>query len=225
MADPDLDRLTRFVDPVAGDVLDVGCGAGALVRALQRHGARAVGIEISADQLAHARDADDGHGARYLVGRAEALPFADASLDLVVYDRSLHHVPIPRMGTALDEAARVLRPGGRVYVAEPVAAGDLYALVKLVDDEDAVRAAARDALAAADARGLRTIATADDELAVRLADVDALRTRIVAVDPVRAAAFDARRAELERAFRTLGEPDGAGRRFGQTIHVVVLAPS
>jgi SAM-dependent methyltransferase len=212
----------RHVDLAESDVLDVGCGHGGLVRELTALGARVTGMEISDQQLAAARAADDGAGARYLVGRAESIPLPDGSFDLVVFRASLHHVPIEQMLTALREARRVLRPGGHVYAAEPLASGDFYALVSIVDNEDEVRDAAQRALDHADAAGLAHVAAEDYEVEALVGGLDALRRRMVAVDPARAAAFDAHRDELERRFAKFGEPSGEGRRFTEIMRAVVL---
>ncbi len=216
----DAEIIGRQTDLAQRDVVDVGCGNGALVRELTGLGARVVGIEISDEKLVAARAADDGD-ARYLVGRAEQLPLDDASTDLVVFRASLHHVPIDRIGEALAEAARVLRPGGLVYAAEPLADGDFYALVSIVDNEDDVRDAAQRALAQPPA-GLRQVAVEQYELSMPLAGLESLRRRMVAVDPSRAAAFETHRDELQRRYEDLGEPDGEARRFSEVIRVVVL---
>ncbi|HTC71681.1 MAG TPA: class I SAM-dependent methyltransferase, partial [Solirubrobacteraceae bacterium] len=70
----DLGMLERLVPPSGKDVVDVGCGPGALVRALSERGARVTGVEISESQMAEAIERDEGRGARFLVGRAERLP-------------------------------------------------------------------------------------------------------------------------------------------------------
>ena len=104
----------RVLGDVAGrDVLEVGCGAAQCARWLRTQGARAVGLDLAERQLRHARRIDDETGVRVpaVAGTATALPFADASFDVVfsavgalqfVYDA----------GLAVAEAARVLRPGG-----------------------------------------------------------------------------------------------------------------
>lgn len=208
----DFEMLERLVPPSGRDVVDVGCGGGALVRALSDRGARAIGIEISESQMAGAVEQDDGRGARYLVGRAERLPLDDASADVVVFMRSLHHVPVAELGAALREARRVIRPGGAVYVAEPLAEGDFFELTRIVDDETEVRAAAQAALAEAARAGLERAISVDYVVRLCLTGLPAVRARVVAADPTRAVRFDERSAELSAGFERLGE---AGERPGE----------
>jgi ubiquinone/menaquinone biosynthesis C-methylase UbiE len=222
MPTTDIDVLRRHAELAGRDVLDVGCGQGRLVRELTALGARLTGMEISEEQLTAARAADDGAGARYLVGRAESIPLADGSFDLVVFRASLHHVPIAQMLPALREARRVLRPGGHVYAAEPLASGDFYALVSIVDNEDEVRDAAQRALEQAETIGLTHVATEEYELEALVGGLDTLRRRMVAVDPGRGERFDAHRDELTRRFAQLGEPSGDGRRFTEIMRAVLL---
>jgi SAM-dependent methyltransferase len=223
----DLAMLERLVTPAGHDVLDIGCGGGALVRDLTDRGARMVGVEISQAQLAPAVARDRGRGARYLVGRAEKLPLPESSVDVAVFMRTLHHVAPANLTRALIEARRVLRSGGAVYVAEPLAQGDYFALTSLVEDELHVRAAAQRALAQAAHAGLDRVRTVDYDVRVCIADLAALRARIVSVDPQRADVFDARAAELAEAFARLGETgDQPGERcFRQPMRADVLRPA
>ncbi len=225
MPTTDIDVLRRHAELADRDVLDVGCGQGRLVREMTALGARVTGMEISDEQLAAARAADTGpasSGSKYVVGRAEAIPLADESFDLVVFRASLHHVPVAQMLPALSEARRVLRPGGHVYAAEPLTSGDFYALVSIVDNEDEVRDAAQRALEHADAAGLTHVATEEYELETVAGSLDTLRRRMLSVDPARAQSFDAHRDELERRFAGLGEPHDDGRRFTEVMRAVVL---
>ena len=91
------------------------------------------------------------------MGRAEALPLADGSADAVIFMRSLHHVTPAEHPAALAEARRVLRPRGRLYVAEPLAEGDLYALTRMVENEDDERAAAQATIATAARAGFAPV--------------------------------------------------------------------
>ena len=208
----DLDVLERLVGPSGKDVVDIGCGGGALVRALTAGGATVTGVEISEQQLAPALANDGGSGARYLIGRAQELPLKDGSVDAAVFMRTLHHVPPDSMLTALQEAKRVLRPGGVVFVAEPLAEGEFWELTSLVEDERAVRAAAQESLAQASAAGLDRETTVEYDARLCLTGLEALRDRVVSVDPARADVFDARRAELAERFERLGT---AGQRPGE----------
>ncbi len=223
----DLAMLERLVPPAGKDVVDVGCGGGALVRALTDLGARVTGVEISQSQLATAIEQDDGRGARYLVGRAERLPLDDSSVDLAVFMRSFHHVPAADLDAALAEARRVIRPGGAVYVAEPLADGNFFELTRLVDDETEVRGAAQAALARASHAGLRRETTVDYDAPLTIAGLPGLRARVVAADPRRAARFDELGAELAEGLERLGAPGErpGERRFLHPMRADVLTPA
>jgi SAM-dependent methyltransferase len=87
--------------------LEVGCGEGRVARDLGRRGHRVVALDASPSLVASAAAAHpDG---RYLVADAAALPFPNASFDLVVAYNSL--MDVDDMPTAVAEAARVLQPG------------------------------------------------------------------------------------------------------------------
>jgi SAM-dependent methyltransferase len=210
----DLQVLQRLVPLDGKDVLDVGCGGGALVRELVARGARAVGLEISEQQLGQARARGIG---RFVVGRAEDLPLENGSLDAVLFMRSLHHVPQAAMVPALADARRVLRPGGLVFVAEPLAEGDYFELVRIVDDETDVRAAAQRALADCAQADLERMQTLEYEVGAVSTGIDTLRKRIVDVDPERARVFDAREDDLTEAFARLGDECEGGRWFTQPM--------
>ena len=100
---------------VAGrDVLEVGCGAGQCARWLALRGARVVGLDLSAAQLAHSRrlDAEAGTSVRVLQADATRLPFADSSFDVAC--SAYGAVPfVSDSAAVMREVARVLRPGGR----------------------------------------------------------------------------------------------------------------
>ncbi|MEM6945468.1 MAG: bifunctional 2-polyprenyl-6-hydroxyphenol methylase/3-demethylubiquinol 3-O-methyltransferase UbiG [Pseudomonadota bacterium] len=103
----------RRLGQVCGkDVLDLGCAGGFLSEALARQRANVTGIDPADDAIEAAKAHADAEGLkiRYDVGTGEALPYADASFDVVVCVDVLEHVEsVPRV---LDEVARVLRPGG-----------------------------------------------------------------------------------------------------------------
>ncbi len=96
------------------DVLEVGCGAGQWSVALAGIGARATGLDLSAAQLAYARERARTAGAsvRLVLADAERVPLRDASFDIVFADHGAFSFCDP--DRSIPEAARLLRPGGRL---------------------------------------------------------------------------------------------------------------
>jgi ubiquinone/menaquinone biosynthesis C-methylase UbiE len=147
-------------------------------------------------EVERARAADpDG---RYVQAGGEALPFEDASADVAILMRSLHHIPYP--DAALRELRRVVRDA--VYVAEPLPHGEYFELMRIVDDETEVLARAQAALARAP--GFERVHSVQYEVAMTIEDFETVRERVLAADPDRAEHFAAVEDELRAAF-TPGE--------------------
>lgn len=105
-----------FPADLAGiDAVELGCGTGYVSSWLARRGARPVGIDNSEGQLATARRLQAEHSVAFPLhhGNAEATPFADESFDLAIseYGASIWCDPY----RWIPEAARLLRPGGRLH--------------------------------------------------------------------------------------------------------------
>jgi ubiquinone/menaquinone biosynthesis C-methylase UbiE/DNA-binding transcriptional ArsR family regulator len=94
---------------------DLGCGTGALLSTLAQSVARVIGVDASDEMLAAARlrSTDNVELRR---GSLEALPIDDATLDAATMMLVLHHLPAPAV--AIAEAARVLKPGGRLLIVD-----------------------------------------------------------------------------------------------------------
>lgn len=96
------------------DAIELGCGTAYVSSWLARRGARVVGIDNSAEQLATARRLQQKHGLDFplLHGNAETVPYPDASFDFAIseYGACLWADPL----RWVPEAARLLRPGGRL---------------------------------------------------------------------------------------------------------------
>lgn len=123
----------------SGAALDVGCGEGKFTRSLTGIFSKVAGIDVKQKVIDRARvaAAAEGKDVEFAVADGQAMPFPDSSFDTVAISNSLHHIPDP--GKGLAEAARVLKPGGVLYVMEPVASGHYHEATKAVNDETLVR--------------------------------------------------------------------------------------
>ena len=102
--------------PAAGSVtLDVACGAGKLAARIAANGGQAWGLEPSAEMLELSGFVVPPGGVALVRGIAETLPFSDDSFDSVLCQGALDHFAEP--AAFMREAARIVKPGGRVVVA------------------------------------------------------------------------------------------------------------
>jgi ubiquinone/menaquinone biosynthesis C-methylase UbiE len=99
------------------DVVDVGCGAGTQSRLWAEMGHRVHGLDVNEPlvSIAIRRAAESGLEIAFDVGSATELPYADASMDVALLPELLEHVA--NWQGCLDEAIRVLRPGGLLYLS------------------------------------------------------------------------------------------------------------
>ncbi|GAA4989412.1 class I SAM-dependent methyltransferase [Kitasatospora paranensis] len=116
-------RLAELSGARPGDhALDVGCGTGYLTRfmaAAVTPAGTVRGIDPSPDVLAHARRLSGRHPhCTYADGVAERLDAPDDTYDVVVSSLMIHHLPPDVRGRAVAEMLRVLRPGGRLLIAD-----------------------------------------------------------------------------------------------------------
>jgi ubiquinone/menaquinone biosynthesis C-methylase UbiE len=114
-------RLVALAEVTADDeVLDVGCGPGYLtsLAAQAAPAGRAVGVDVSEPMIEEARRKRASANCSFVVGKAEALDLPDASFDVVLSSLAVHHIPEDARARAFAEMFRVLRPGGRVLIAD-----------------------------------------------------------------------------------------------------------
>ncbi len=113
--------ILNLCGPLAGKiVLDVGCGDGTLASEFHRRGASfVIGCDPDPRMIAKAASraaTESGGGTRYMLARAEELPFHDRSFDLASTVTVLSFVE--QRARAIGELARILKPGGRLVIGE-----------------------------------------------------------------------------------------------------------
>jgi SAM-dependent methyltransferase len=115
---PSAEEFMRRLQPRRHErVLDVACGTGNLAILAARAGCTTTGVDIASNLLAQARAraAQEGLAIEYVEGDAEALPYPDASFDLVVSMYGIMFAPQPHV--VARELLRVTKPGGRIALA------------------------------------------------------------------------------------------------------------
>jgi SAM-dependent methyltransferase len=127
-----LTGIPEFIGDLRGrDVLEVGCGLGALSTLLARSGARVHAFDLSPRSIEVARRRAEMHGVgdavELTIAAGEAMPYADESFDVVVGKGVLHHLDVD---LAAPELHRVLRPGGRAAFTEPLGTNPVIAFAR-----------------------------------------------------------------------------------------------
>lgn len=118
-------------------VLEIGCGNGGKSIALADACADLTAIDPNKNAVASAQRNCTAPNLTYMVGRAEELHFSGDSFDIVIFSLSLHHVPINKMANAINEAARVCRPSGKIIFLEPTFVGTFFDAVLWFGASDA----------------------------------------------------------------------------------------
>lgn len=140
--------ISKLIDVTGMSLIDAGCGAMQVSRMLAEMGANVLAIDPDSVQAEKNRTSgltDSISGLTFQEAGAEKLPAGDQTIDGVFFSYSLHHIPATIYPDVFDEVFRVLKPGGFLYVIEPIGC-PLNEVMKLFHDEDAERAAAQAAL-------------------------------------------------------------------------------
>lgn len=229
-AAPDCDRFTPEIEVIAerlpldgARVLELGCGAAAMTRALAERFAVTEIVATEVDAVQHAKNLAAGALERitFRSGGAERVDAPDASFDAVLMFKSLHHVPGELLDAALAEIARVLRPGGLAWLSEPVYAGAFNEVMRLFHDEREVRAAAFAAVQRAVASGtLELVEQLFFEVPNRFRDFAEFETRMLQATHTEHRLDDALYARVRDAFCAHLGADGA--HFRQPMRVDLL---
>lgn len=125
-------------------ILELGCGSAEITRNIATSGNERKITALEVDEIAYEKNLQitDLPNVSFSLAGAQEIPLDDESVDVVFMFKSLHHVPLELMSASMSEIRRVLRPGGLLYVSEPVFAGDFNEILRMFHDEQAVRIAA-----------------------------------------------------------------------------------
>ena len=136
--------LHRMLQFDVARVLELGCGAAEKTQYIAEQTGVVEVVAAEVDVVQHKKNLESTSLDRITFKSygAENIQECDASFDIVLMFKSLHHVPIEEMDSALREIHRVLKPGGCAYISEPVFAGAFNDVMRVFHDEEFVRLSA-----------------------------------------------------------------------------------
>ena len=111
------EALLRLMPPMV--IADLGAGEGAFSLLLAQRAAKVIAVDNSARMIEVGREQAQRQGVKnleYRLGDMEEVPIEDTSVDLVFFSQSLHHALHPQR--AVEEAWRILKPGGRIAILD-----------------------------------------------------------------------------------------------------------
>lgn len=209
---PEIEILTAALPLAGARVLELGCGRADQTRRIAQTFPDCQVLALEVDEIQHALNLRiaDLPNVRFGLAGAQDIPAEDDSFDIVLMFKSLHHVPGELLAPALREIRRVLRPGGLLYVSEPVFAGAFNEIIRLFHDEERVRAAAfaalRDAVEAGEFEAVDEIFF---NAPTRFRDFAEFERLIIGATHSRHQLTDAVHAEVRARFARHETPDGA----------------
>jgi ubiquinone/menaquinone biosynthesis C-methylase UbiE len=141
---PEREIYNRVLTLDGARILELGCGRAELTRLIATQGERRQLLALEVDEIQHALNLQltDLPNVEFKLTGAQQIPAADAVFDVAFMFKSLHHIPLDLMAPALREIQRVLKPGGYLYVSEPIFAGAFNDILRLFHHEERVREAA-----------------------------------------------------------------------------------
>jgi len=141
---PESEIYNRLLTLDEKHILELGCGSAEITRNIATSGAGRKITALEVDTIAHKKNLQiiDLPNVTFGLSGAQEIPLGDESVDVVLMFKSLHHVPLELMEASMHEIRRVLKPGGLLYVSEPIFSGDFNEILRLFNDEQEVRKAA-----------------------------------------------------------------------------------
>ena len=137
----ELEMMERILPLTDALVLELGCGRAWMTRRLAEDFPIRHLFATEVDPIQHEKNLAiaDLPKVEFRYGGMQAIDLENASVDIALMLKSLHHVPAELMDQGFAELHRVLKPGGLVYISEPVYAGEFNEILRLFNDEKRVR--------------------------------------------------------------------------------------
>lgn len=111
-------KVVQEIDPTHATILDVATGTGSLAIALSASAAKVVGIDLSSEMLDRAKRKRSNGKVTFLQMDASSMTFEDATFDSVTISLGLHDMPPAIRAMVVEEAKRVLKKEGKLYILE-----------------------------------------------------------------------------------------------------------
>ena len=165
-------------------ILELGCGRAELTRRIACTGRGRQIVALEVDEIQHRLNlaTDDLPNVSFGLGSAQDIPAKSGTFDAAFMFKSLHHVPVEHMDAALRELSRVLKPGARAHISEPLFMGSFNDVLRLFHDEQRVRQEAYAAILRAVAAGLFEHVSQTFFLSpLHFADFDEFQSHIIGV--------------------------------------------
>jgi SAM-dependent methyltransferase len=204
-------------------ILELGCGKANHTRTIAAAHATASIIAAEVDAIQHAKNLASARppNLEFADFGAQSIPLGGSAMDIVMMFKSLHHVPGTLLDQAFDEILRVLKPGGYLYLSEPVFAGELNEIIRIFNDEEAVRKAAFEAAGrAVDSKRFEFCEETFFLVPVHYKDFSEFAKVHFHATHSERHVSDAQRSAVERLFKTHLGPDGV--KLVQQIRVDLL---
>lgn len=165
-------------------ILDVGCGRGALLKALLNRKAQPTGIDVNKQSLMEARRRCPQ--AEIILNGAAEMVFERNHFDGTVFLNTLHHIPRDEIQTGLENALRFTKTKHQVLILEPLNFGSFFEVFKPLEDETQVCANALIALHDFIERQKgRLVEIFDFMTFIRVNSIESIVTEAISVDPSR----------------------------------------
>jgi ubiquinone/menaquinone biosynthesis C-methylase UbiE len=208
------DVLSSLLDVSSMQVLDIGAGDGAFAKQLASSAAHVTAVEVEETTVQQGNKGAPAN-LEFRLGRAEALPVADAAMDLACFIFSFHHVPDSAQQAALSESARVLKPGARLHIADPLPLGGMTEIVKPLEDETLVRTRSQARLARLQDPAFKLVEHRTYDLVRVFDSFDEVVARVVASSPARASRLPEAIQAMKSGFDRHAQPVSGGYEISQ----------